>query len=264
MRRALAAALAFVAVSAGTIPAGASATPTATTVSSNWAGYTVSGSTLSSVSATWTQPEADCKTAAGQTAAAFWVGLGGNSETSNALEQIGTESDCSLNGAARYSAWYELVPAASVKTPLEVSAGDKIRASVRVTGSSVTIRLRDLTTGKSFAKTLRMAAPDISSAEWIAEAPSAVIPGGTRILPLTDFGTVRFANASATTASGHTGTISDSSWSAARIDLLSEGGPGGPGFHPFAEAAGGSQAATSRLAAGGSAFAVTWSQTGQV
>src|SRR5437868_1776579 len=63
-------------------------------VSSNWAGYVVNGSdatvstSFSSVSARWVAPKATC--ARGRaTYSAFWVGLGGSSESSDALEQIG-------------------------------------------------------------------------------------------------------------------------------------------------------------------------------
>ena len=46
---------------------------------------------------------------------AFWVGLGGYASTARKhLEQVGTEADCDSNGVAHYSAWYELVPQASV------------------------------------------------------------------------------------------------------------------------------------------------------
>ena len=150
------------------------------------------------------------------------------------------------------------MPAASVKAPLKVSAGDRIAASVKVSGTTVKLALRNLTTGKSFAKTLRMAAPDLSSAEWVAEAPSALTPGGSQILPLTDFGTVRFTNAGATSTSGHTGTISDAVWSATRITLAADSGFGpGPHFGPFAPDGGSTEAVTSALSAGGSAFSIT-------
>jgi Peptidase A4 family len=147
-----------------------------------------------------------------------------------------------------------------VKVPLTVSAGDKISATVSVSGTSVTVKLGNLTTGKSFAKTLRMASPEISSAEWVAEAPSALTPGGARILLLTDFGTVRFTRATATSTNGHTGPISDSDWTATRISLVSGGGGPGP-FGPFAAVTSGTQAVPGSLSAGGSAFSITWGQT---
>ena len=253
--KAIAAVLAAFAIAAGT----AGTSSAATAVSSNWAGYAVTGQTFKTVSGTWVQPTANCASSTAETtASAFWVGLGGDSDTSSALEQTGTEADCLANGSTRYTAWYELVPAASVRVSLKVSAGDRIAGSVKVNGTKVTVQLRNLTTGKSFTKTLRMASPDIASAEWIAEAPSAVMPGGTRILPLTDFGTVRFTSATATTASGHTGPITDSAWNASRI--LLEAGNGGPGhFGPYAPEGSGAEAVPGTVSSSG-AFSITWRQ----
>src|SRR5205085_4849070 len=74
---------------------------------------------------------------------------------------------------ASYAAWYELVPAASVPIKLKLAAGNKVWASVKVSGTNVTLTIKNLTRKTSFTKTLTMAAPDVSSAEWIAEAPSA-------------------------------------------------------------------------------------------
>src|ERR1700761_1045920 len=89
----------------------ASAATTDVQASSNWAGYTATGAQFSKVSGSWTQPQASCDSSQGD--AAFWVGLGGASQGSQALEQTGTEVDCS-SGQPVYSAWYELVPAAPV------------------------------------------------------------------------------------------------------------------------------------------------------
>src|SRR5665213_168941 len=85
-----------------------------TTRSSNWAGYAVHGSHTSfrRVFGAWRQPAATC-TAGTPTYSSVWVGLGGYSTTSQALEQIGSEVDCSASGRVVSSAWYELVPAAS-------------------------------------------------------------------------------------------------------------------------------------------------------
>jgi hypothetical protein len=78
-------------------------------------------------------------------------------------------------------------------------------------------------------KTLKMSNPDTSSAEWIAEAPSAESRGGSlQTLPLADFGTVTFTGASAT-SDGHTGPISDPNWSVQQVDLAPpEAGPASP------------------------------------
>jgi hypothetical protein len=82
--------------------------------SSNWAGYAVkrSGVRFRHVSGSWVQPAVDCSSGSG-TYSAVWVGLGGSSAGSQALEQIGTEADCTSGGTARYATWYELVPDAA-------------------------------------------------------------------------------------------------------------------------------------------------------
>src|SRR6266542_1976121 len=65
-------------------------------VSTNWSGYavTVSSTTFASVTGTWVQPTVDCSTATGQAYSAFWVGLGGATDGSETLEQIGTDENC--------------------------------------------------------------------------------------------------------------------------------------------------------------------------
>lgn len=235
-------------------------------ISSNWSGYAVTGTNFKSVSGSWVEPAANCRSATtSTTASAFWVGLGGDTGSSNALEQTGTEVDCTTSGTARYWAWYELVPKASVRVALAVEAGDRIAANVKIDGTRVTLTLKNKTTGKSFTKTLAMSSPDTTSAEWIAEAPAAITPGGEQILPLTDFGTVRFTSATATSSSGHTGAVADTAWSATRIVLESSGGgPGGPGG-PFGQYArddtGATEAIPTTLAARGRAFNVKWSRT---
>ncbi len=256
--KAIAAVLAALAIAGGTVGTSSAATA----VSSNWGGYAVTGKTFEAVSGTWVQPAANCSSSTAETqntASAFWVGLGGDSDASSGLEQTGTEADCLADGRTRYTAWYELVPASSVRVSLRVSAGDRISGSVRVNGAKVTVQLRNLTTGKSFTKRLRMASPDTASAEWIAEAPSAVTPGGSRILPLTDFGKVRFTSATATSTAGHTGTIADSAWSSSRI--LLEAGSSGPGnFGPYAAESAGTAAVPGALSSSG-AFSITWRRT---
>jgi hypothetical protein len=236
--------------------AGSAGTAPATEVSSNWAGYAVAGasSPFTSVSGSWTVPTATC-TAGSETYSAFWVGLGGFGSSSDSLEQVGTSSDCTAAGTARYTVWYELVPAASKRVRLSVRAGDVVSASVSVSGQTVVVRLRDLTRGTGFTKTLHMSSPDVSSAEWIAEAPSAWDGRWYRTLPLTDFGTVTFRRATAT-AGGHTGTIADAAWTATAIELSGSGGGPGP-FAAYTSPAGAVPGALSRT---GSAFVVTWRQ----
>ncbi len=238
--------------------------------SANWSGYVASrsGVRFRAVSARWTQPTVTCSD--GRTSVASpWIGLGGYHQTSQALEQIGTDAQCSASGRASYSAWYELVPAASRTIRMTVSPGDAISASVQVRGHLVRLRLTDATTGATFAKTLSASVVDVSSADWIVEAPSECVGGvaanACRTLPLADFGTAGFTAARATTLAGHSGTIADSAWSRAAIRLAPAagarfvgGGPGPGGGPPDALSVAG--AAPAALTAGGSAFDVAYEQ----
>jgi hypothetical protein len=247
----------------GAVPAASAASDVQQASSGNWSGYVIGGSSspskFSSVSGSWVQPTAKCTN--GQSYGAFWVGLGGAGQT-EALEQAGTEADCTSGGAASYFAWYELVPSAPVQLDLAVHAGDHMSSKVSVDGSSVTVVVSDQTTGQSVSRTLQMSDPDTSSAEWIAEAPSACDQTASNCQPLnlTDFGTVTFTNASATSTDGHTGTISDSDWSAAAVQLSPGAAGGGPDFTSSESAAG---ATPSSLSSDGSSFSVAWSDGGQ-
>jgi hypothetical protein len=225
-------------------------------VSQNWAGYVAadssSGTQYSSVSASWVQPAAQC--GSGETYSAFWVGLGGSSDQSGSLEQTGTQSDCTADGGTDYYAWYELVPAGPVRLDLAIHPGDTIKAKVGVSGTNVTVSLSDETTGQSSNQTLQMDNPDTSSAEWIAEAPSSCdSSGGCQPLPLADFGSVKFSNASATTTDGHTGTISDPNWAAQPVTL--GGGSSDVSYGTQTSSAG---AAPSTPSSDGSSFSVSY------
>jgi hypothetical protein len=230
------------------------------TMSLNWAGYAVLASTSARhfrhVSGSWVAPAVTC-TPGSSTYSAFWVGLGGLSRTSPALEQTGTEADCDANGVAHYSAWYELVPAGPVTVPLHVSVGDAISAAVTVKGAYVTVRLLDETTGASFSKRLHYAHPDTTSAEWIAEAPSSCSGNSCVALPLSNFGSVQFTDAAVRTPRGLHGSIADPRWSAQAIalDEVSDRGYGAQVFGPRSLVT----AAPSVLSGAGSAFSVSWS-----
>jgi hypothetical protein len=222
--------------------------------SSNWAGYAVhrSGVRFHTVSGTWTQPEATC-TPGQATYSSVWVGLGGYAVNSPALEQIGTEEDCTASGRAVASAWYELVPSASHAVKLTVKPGDRLRAAVTVNGVEVSLSLTDLTRHDTFTKELRATAIDTTSAEWILEAPSVCSRNwDCHTLPLADFGSAGFTSAHAVASTGRRGTINDSAWTRTKISLSSTGRT----FvsNPTASAT----AVPSSLAARGSAFTVTY------
>jgi hypothetical protein len=238
------------------------------TSSQNWSGYVVGSSSSSSsgrgfksVSGSWVAPTANCTSAAGggATYSAFWVGLGGAGQT-EALEQAGTETNCSASGQASYYAWYELVPAAPVQISLAVHSGDHISTRVTVAGTTVDVSVSNQTTGQSFSKQLTMDNPDVSSAEWIAEAPSACDGSGSCTpLPLTDFATVDFTSSSATTNDGHTGSISDPNWSSAAVSLTADAGSSGFEGVNLGSGQSSGSATPSSLSSDSSSFSVAYS-----
>ncbi|MET9223769.1 G1 family glutamic endopeptidase [Streptomyces sp. NPDC088197] len=198
--------------------------------SSNWAGYAATGSTFTSVSASWVQPSVTCTGAT--TYSSFWIGLDGDG--SNSVEQTGTEADCS-GGRAVYSSWYEMYPAYPVNYSNAVSPGDHFTSTVSTNGSgSFTLTLSDTTKNwtKTTKKTLQGAS--LASAEIIAEAPSS----STGVLPLAHFSTASFTNA---TANGQAiGTYGPD-----KINMAS----------------GSTTKATTSALSGGNAFSVTWNHS---
>jgi peptidase A4-like protein len=194
--------------------------------STNWAGYSATGSTFTDVSATWKQPSVSCTSA--DAYSSFWVGLDGDG--SNTVEQIGTDADCS-SGRPVYYAWYEMYPKFPVNLTLAIHPGDTITASVHAgAGGSFTLSIRDATTGKTFTTTQKLRHAKLASAEVIAEAPSS---GG--VLPLANFGSVGF---SAAMVNGQP----IGSFSPDRINMVS----------------GSTTKASTSALSGGTAFSVTW------
>lgn len=171
----------------------------------NWSGYAIAaatppatptsptGVTVTSVAGSWVIPEATCSGRSSQYSA-FWVGIDG--WYSDSVEQIGTDSDCS-NGTPSYYAWYEFYPEPSYYAGnlTNLAAGDVISASVTYNTSSKTFTATISVNGRTpfsttFTPSHRTGTPQLSSAEWIAEAPCCTRSGG--VLPLADFGTVSF------------------------------------------------------------------------
>ncbi|MCU1679181.1 MAG: hypothetical protein JWM93_3939 [Frankiales bacterium] len=252
--------LTLAALLAFAVPAAAgAATNHATT--SNWAGYSVgrSGVRFHSVAGSWVQPAATC-TSGQRRYSAYWIGLGGVHTMSNALEQIGTQVDCSSRGQSFYSAWFELVPAGPVTVHLKVRPGDKISARVTVSGRMVKFSLANRTLGTVFTKQVPAKHLDVTTAEWIVEAPSGCTGNSCQTLPLANFGTASFNSARATTTGGRTGTIANPAWSATAISLS----PDTADASVIDPATGGSPAGAtpSELSPSGDAFTVTYSGAG--
>jgi hypothetical protein len=111
----------------------------------------------------------------------------------------------------------------------------------------VTLSLKNTTRHTRFSKTVTLAQPpDVSSAEWIAEAPSACTRSGAcEVVPLANFGRITFTNASAA-ANETSGTITNPAWLATPIQLVPDGSQGTSGAVPGA------------LSADGRSFQVFW------
>jgi len=242
-------------ISAGIALLPASAAAQTSTRSQNWAGYAVHGPLFQGVSARWRQPHASCGST--RTYSAMWVGLGGYRLTSSAVEQVGTELDC-VGGRPRSSAWYELTPSPAHGVRVGVRPGDLIAASVTAAGDRVTIAISDLTSHRTFQRTIASShVVDVSSAEWILEAPSECIFGTSacQTLPLANFGRAGFTLARAQLLSGQVGTISTAGGQDTKITL----GPRAPLFvsiHPGQVPVG--TATPSALINRGSSFNVTY------
>jgi hypothetical protein len=192
--------------------------PATHTYSTNWSGYALNtpAGAVSHVAGNWVVP-AVASTNSGYSSA--WVGIDGWSSAT--VEQIGTDSDY-LNGQARYYAWYEMYPAAPVNLTLTISPGDTISASVNYLGANhFALSITNVTTGSSFSTTQTSSTAQLSSAEWIQEAPSSF----SGVLPLANFGTINFSGANAT-VSGTTG-LADNAWSGTtlyQVDMVNRNG----------------------------------------
>jgi hypothetical protein len=127
---------------------------------------------------------------------------------------------------------------------------------VTVRGRHATLRLRDLTTGTRYSTTRHLSNVDVSTADWIVEAPSGCDSGGCRTLELTNFGTVAFTNATAT-AAGHTGPVGEAGWPTTQLIMRQDVG-GAPGA--VARRSGTVTSATPSAYAGG-AFSVAYGET---
>jgi hypothetical protein len=212
----------------------------------DWAGYAVTGPVYSNVSGSWTEPAASC-TANKVEQAAFWVGIDGYS-TTNTVEQIGTDSDCTKGkgkkaGGPNYYAWYQMFPLSDVvlsQSLYPVAPGDSIAARVSVAGSTYTLTITDGSKWHFSTTQTPLVAPPNSSAEWIAEAPSSCNGTKCKVLPLANFGSITFTGAS---ANGQ--AISWSGFTNYQINMTNKSGKK-------------TKAQPSALGSGGTAFSVAW------
>jgi hypothetical protein len=237
-------------------------------VSSNWAGYVVTGLGSSSTTASadmtytdvtgqWVQPKATCR-AGTPTSLAIWVGLGGYSLSSQELEQAGTSSDCDAHGRASYYIWYELVPADPVNLKLRIAPGDTIASVVKANGSDILVQVTDRTRGTRFTRHLAMSSPDLTSAEWIAEAPTLCNDSGfCKQLPITRFHSFGFTRTFAT-GNSTGGTITSPGWTSTSLQLIPRSRRFFGDRNDPTASAGDAGASASALQPDGTGFTVTW------
>ena len=174
-------------------PARAAST-TSAQISGNWAGYAASGSNITSVTGTWTVPNAG---ALPPGVSSTWVGIGGFSTQDliqAGTQQISSPLDQFFAGGA-YAAWYEMLPANPVyitgcsgDPTCTVSPGDAMTVTVaNQGGTSWKISMADGSRW-SWTGSFNYASTE-SSAEWIHEAPSLA---GVLPIPVGNSGTVTF------------------------------------------------------------------------
>ncbi|KAI1260674.1 peptidase A4 family-domain-containing protein [Xylariaceae sp. FL1019] len=162
----------------------------------NWAGAVLLGTGYTTVSGTIVVPEPAIP-AGGSTsrsyAAAAWVGIDG-STCQSAILQTGVDF-IMQNGVGSYEGWYEWYSDYSYTfTGFKISAGDTIAMSVTTTSkNSGSVTLDNKTTGKSVSHTFANQEGDLcqTNAEWIVED----FLQGNSLVPLVDFATVTFTNA---------------------------------------------------------------------
>jgi hypothetical protein len=226
-RRAVVAMVVAGAVLVGASPAagGVREAPAATTGASmrspNWAGYAVhrAGVQFTSARGAWAEPAVSCPQ--GGTYSSFWIGIDGY--LNDFVEQVGTGADCTAPNTPAYYAWYELYPAPRVRIAMVIRPGDQLEADVGSVPGGTELNIRDVTTGRTFSTMRRGAAGPLTSAEWVAEAPSACTGTNCSVLPLANFGTVDFRLCSAV-GNAVSGTINSSGWSADVITMVRSNG----------------------------------------
>jgi hypothetical protein len=168
-------------------------------LSLNWSGYAATSTKkFNFVHSEYIQPAIRCN-GKPYTISSNWVGLDGFS--SQTVEQDGTDALCAGpdHMTPRYSAWYEMYPAPSVRV-FGVHPGDVIDAQVTYSAGMFTTTITDVSSGKTSGTTAACDQCERSSAEWIVERPAfcanhACTQGILAALP--DFGTTTLSNATA-------------------------------------------------------------------
>lgn len=216
-----AASIAALATLAGVIVNVTNAAPTSAKplLNPQWSGYVVTGNHVSytSISGTWTEPVMSCTAGTAPGLSAAWVGLGGL--TTHSLQQVGVDANCNAKGHATYFAWFEILPDVAHNVAERIGAGDVITGTVKRIGLAlVELRLQNLTRHWTFDRKITWGSADVSSAEWIVEAPFSCKRFTCKTSRLANFGSLSFHNVAAV-GNGHRGSLFDPAWTTTQINL---------------------------------------------
>jgi hypothetical protein len=164
--------------------------------SNNWSGYNQGaleqgGKTFTSVTGTWSVPTASARNANEAEYSATWIGIGGGCidagcmATDSTLIQDGTGQDVDSTGRASYYAWWEIIPAPSVKlsgcspdAACTVAAGDQVTSTIASAANGLwTMSIGDTTRGWTWSMSVGYSSME-GSVEWIEETPVVIDSSG--------------------------------------------------------------------------------------
>lgn len=204
------------------------------------AGYIVDGSAFQAVTGTWVVPTITCG-AVQRRSVAGWVGIEAASRVTT--ERVGVTSLCEGGHTVETFAWYQAAPAAPVRLPGTVVAGDPITATVSASGTTFTFDLVDARTGAQARASRSLPSADHDAVAWLVDSRPLGCLGSCSGIALADFGRIGFTAARAT-GSGRLGTIGEPLWSRAAVTMTTTSGA--PRARP------------SSLSGDGASFSVDW------
>jgi hypothetical protein len=153
------------------------------------------------VQVSFTVPSVVCPVAQAGDIAQQRAGLDGISD--NTIERVGISEACQP-GAAPYTAWYQMYPAAA-HVLFRPSPGDRVNLSVNFSGGVYTFTVVDVTTARTYRATATCATVcHNSSAQVTAGSPASTRPA--------DFGAVHFMGIVVVDSAGQIGGLASPHW----------------------------------------------------